>query len=132
MVVGLRRAFAGRFRPLVELSANAGREENVNDDRQDLSRDLYGGRVGVTIAPFAAWTLAAGGVYQRSHYLEPDVVLETTRQDRYRAADLNLAWNPIRGLTLRAELTDARNESNLALYEYRRRTAIIRGRYEFR
>lgn len=132
VTLGLRRAFAVRWRPLLELSANGGREENVNGDRQDLSRDFYGGRVGVTVAPLAAWTFGAGAVYQRSQYLEPDALLETTRRDSYRAGDLHVAWHPLRAFTLRAELTDARNASNLALYEYRRRTAIIRGRYEFR
>lgn len=132
VTLGLRRAFALRWRPLLELSVNGGREENVNDDRQDLSRDFYGGRVGIAVAPFAAWTAGAGAAYQRSEYLEPDALLETTRSDRYWAGDLHVAWQPMRNLTLRAEITDARNESNLALYEYRRRTAIIRGRYEFR
>ena len=132
LAVGLRRAFDLRLQPMLDLSANVGRERNVNDDRQDLSRDVYGGRVGVTVAPFAAWTLGAAGVYQRSRYHEADAVLETTRADRYWAGDFNIAWTPVRGLTVRAEFSDARNESNLALYEYRRRTAIIRGRYEFR
>ena len=130
--IALRRAFAVAWQPTLELSANAGRERNVHDDRQDLSRDLYGGRLGVSVAPFGDWTLGAGALYQRSRYHEPDPTLETTRLDRYAAGDVNLAWNPIRGFTLRAEFSDARNESNLALYEYRRRTALIRGRYEFR
>ena len=130
--VALRHVVAVRFQPMLELSANGGRERNVNDDRQDLSRDIYGGRIAATVAPFTAWTIGAGVVYQRSRYREPDPVLETTRGDRYAAADLHVAWNPLRRLTVRAEFSDARNKSNLALYEYHRRTATIRGRYEFR
>ena len=130
--VALRHAFAVRFQPLLELAANGGRERNENDDRQDLSRDFYGGRIGASVAPFAAWTFGAGGLYQRSRYLDADPVLETTRVDRYTSGDLNIAWNPLPGLTFRAEFSGAKNKSNLALYEYTRRTAIIRGRYEFK
>lgn len=130
--VAVRHAFAMRFQPLLELSANAGRERNVNADRQDLSRDIYGGRIAAMCAPFGTWTIGVGGTYQSSRYREADPILETARDDRYAAADFHVAWNPLRGLTLRAEFSAARNKSNLALYEYNRRTAIIRGRYEFR
>jgi hypothetical protein len=130
--VALRHAFAVRFQPLLELSANGGRERNVNDDRQDLSRDIYGGRIGMTVALFSKWTFGAAGTYQRSRYLEADPVLETARVDRYASGDLSIACNPLPGLTFRAEFSDAKNRSNLALYEYSRRTAIIRGRYEFK
>ena len=132
VVLGWRHAFAAPWRPQLELAVNAGRERNVNGDRQDLSRDMLGARAAVAVTPWADWTVAAGALYQRSRYRDPDIVLDTTRDDRYAAGDLALTWTMLRGLTVRAELTEARNDSNLALHEYRRRTAILRGRYEFR
>jgi hypothetical protein len=132
LVAGWRHAFAIAWQPQADASVTVGRERNIYDDRQDLSRDLHGVRIGASLTPFPAWTLAAGAAWQRSRYHEPDLVLQTTRKDRYLAADLGLAWTATPAFTIRAELTDAKNASNLALYEYRRWTAILRGRYEFR
>lgn len=131
-VLGVRHALGSAWQPVLDVALNAGRERNVSDERQDLSRDLYGARLALSVAPLADWTLSAGALYQRSRYKEPDALLETTRVDSYAAGELGIAWAITAGFTLRAELTEARNESNLALYEYRRRTAMLRGRYEFR
>lgn len=131
-VVGLRHAFGWAWQPVLDVALNAGRERNVSEARQDLSRDLYGARLALAMAPAADWTLSASVLCQRSRYLEPDALLETTRADRYAAGELGIAWAVSAQLTLRAELTEARNRSNLALFEYRRRTAMLRGRYEFR
>jgi hypothetical protein len=131
-VVGLRHAFGWAWQTVLDVAVNAGRERNVSEARQDLSRDLYGARLAIAVTPSADWTLSASALYQRSRYLEPDALLETTRADRYAAGELGIAWALTARFTLRAELTEARNRSNLALFEYRRRTAMLRGRYEFR
>lgn len=131
-VAGLRHAFGWAWQPVLDVAINAGRERNVSEARQDLSRDLYGARLAITMAPAADWTLSASALYQRSRYLEPDALLETTRADRYAAGELGIAWAVTSQLTLRGEITEARNKSNLALFDYRRRTAMLRGRYEFR
>lgn len=130
--LGWRHAFAGAWRPQVEAGLNLGRERNVNDDRQDLSRDMFGARVGFLLPVAGDWALAASAIWQRSRYLEPDAVLATARDDRYLAGELALSWMVMRDFSLRAEVTEAKNDSNLALYEYRRRTTMLRGRYEFR
>jgi len=132
VTAGWRHSFAGLARAQIEAAANLGRERNVNDDRQDLSRDMFGARLGVSLIVVGDWTLAAGGAWQRSRYHDPDALLQTVRDDRYLAGELALSWNAFRGLVIRAEVTEAKNDSNLALYEYRRRTTILRGRYEFR
>jgi hypothetical protein len=132
LALSLRRAIAAPLDPHFEVAVNGGYERNVHDERQDLSRDLYGGRLGAGFSAFGAWTLGVGATYQRSRYREPDAVLLVARDDRYAAAEVALAWKPWRHFSLRLEYTEARNRSNIALYEYRRRTALIRGRYEFR
>lgn len=132
IALGWRHGFAHAWNPQMELAMNGGRERNVSAARQDLSRDMAGARVAFAVAPWADWLVAVGVTYQSSRYREPDAVLETTREDRYVAADLALSWAVTPGLALRLELTEAKNRSNLALYEHRRRTAMLRGRYEFR
>lgn len=132
MALGWRHALGWAWKPTVDFTVNAGRERNDFDDRQDLSRDMHGMRVGFAMSPIPNWTLMAGGIWQRSRYREPDALLLTTRDDRYVSADLLLAWNATRLLTLRLELSAASNDSSIALYEYTRRTAIAKARYEFR
>lgn len=132
VTVGLRRFFEGAWRPQLDIALNAGRERNDREDRQDLSRDLRGIRIGLALAPLNSWTVGASAVYQESRYREPDAVLLTTRDDRYAAAELLVSWAVTPAFSLRAELSGARNDSNLALYEYRRTTALIKGRYEIR
>ncbi len=132
VTAGWRHRFAGKWRFESELTANGGREKNDRDDRQDLSRDLAGVRLGLACAPWPGWTLAASLAHQRSDYLDPDPILLTTREDRYNVGELSLAWAVLGALSLRAEFTIAKNDSNLALYEYRRKTALVGGRYEFR
>ncbi len=129
---GWRHLLPGAWRPEVELTASAGREKNRFAERQDLSRDLLGTRLSAGISPWRGWTLGAGVSWQASDYLEPDLALQTTREDRYLAGDLSLAWRFAPSLTLRAEFLEARNRSNLELYEYRRRAASLRLRYETR
>ncbi len=129
---GWRHLFASAWRPELDATVNWGRELSVFDDRQDLSRDLRGGRVALGATPFARWTVGMGLAYQRSAYREPDAVLETARDDRYLAVDASLTWALADGLQLRAELSSVHNESNIALYEYRRRAALLRLRYEIR
>ena len=132
VTVGVRRFLALPWRLQLDASLNAGRERNDLADRQDLSRDLYGGRIGLTCAPLAGWTWSASATYQKSDYRAPDAVLLTTREDRYLAGEMMLSWSITPAFSIRAEVSGARNESNLALYEYRRTTALIRGRYEIR
>lgn len=132
LAASVRRAFETAFESRVEIAANVGYERNIHDDRQDLSRRLYGGRLGGALSLGGSWTLGSGLIYQRSRYREPDAILLTTRDDRYVAGELSVACKPLREVTLRLEYTEARNRSNIELYEYQRRTVLLRGRYEFR
>lgn len=130
--VGWRHRVAHAARPEFEVAFTAGREENRREARQDLSRDLYGVRLAHGISPWAGWTFGVSAHFQRSDYQAPDAILLTTREDRYSAGELFAAWLPVPWLTLRVELMAAKNDSNLALYEYQRKTALVRVRYDFR
>jgi hypothetical protein len=132
LLAGWRHLFAPSWRPEIELTGSLGREENNLDDRQDLSRDLYGVRLALACTPRPGWTFAASVVHQRSDYQDPDPILLTTREDRYTAGDFSVAWSAIGPLQVRAEFSVVKNDSNLELYAYRRNTALLRARYEFR
>lgn len=132
VTAGWRRLLPGAWRPEVEISGNAGREKNRLEARQDLSRDLLGLRFSGAVSPWRGWTIGAGASWLKSGYLEPDQVLQTTREDRYLAGDLGVEWRFAPSLSARADLLVARNRSNLELYEYSRYTAMLRLRYETR
>lgn len=132
VAAGLRHQAAGAWRPELEVSAHWGRERNRRGDRQDLSRHMAGVRFGATVAPFAGWSVGTLASWQKSRYDEADAGLQTVRDDDYATGELYASWQFTRHLQLRAELMASRNDSNIALYEYKRHTAMIRLRAETR
>lgn len=129
--IGYRKAFIGKWQPLLTLSVNAGNEHNT-EGRPDLGRELHGGRVALAITPAPKWALSVGSTYQKSRYDGPDVLLGTVRRDDYYAADVTASYAYTRNLSLRAELLASRNDSNLELYEYRRDMLTFKVRYDFK
>lgn len=133
---GLRWRGAARWRPELDLSISGAREKALLADRQDLSRDMVGGRAAAAFTPAANWTLSFAANWLKSEYSQPDPLLLVTRDDRYRAAEVALSWTPpvewARDLTVRLEWSDSTNTSNLPLYEYKRRAGAVKLRYDFK
>ena len=129
--LGYRKAFIGKWQPLLTLSANIGKEHNT-EGRPDLGRDIYGGRAALAITPAPKWAVSVGATYQNSQYDGPDILLGTTRKDDYYAADAVASYAYTRNLSLRAELLISKNESNLELYAYRRDMLTFKVRYDFK
>jgi hypothetical protein len=125
-----RKAFIGNYQPLFTATVNFGNELNIKN-RPDLGRDIYGGRVGLAVTPAPNWGLSVGATYQKSRYQGPDVLLLTTRMDDYYALDAVASYAFSRNLSVRGEVTLSTNNSNLALYEYRRDIYAVKLRYEF-
>jgi hypothetical protein len=125
-----RKAFIGDYQPLFTATVNFGNELNI-ENRPDLGRDIYGGRVGIAVTPAPSWGLSLGATYQKSRYQGPDVLLLTTRMDDYYALDAVASYAFSRNLSVRGEVTLSNNKSNLALYEYRRDIYAVKLRYEF-
>jgi hypothetical protein len=134
--LGLRFRPSGSWRPEAELMLNGAREKTLAADRQDLSRDMRGARLGFAVTPLAQWQVAVSVNWLRSEYSQPDPLLLVTRDDRYRASELSLTWQPqvrwLSNVTFRAEFSDAVNQSNLPLYEYKRRSGALKVRYDFK
>ena len=129
--VGYRRAFIGKWQPLLTISANYGQEHNT-EGRPDLGREIYGGRIALAVTPAPKWALSVGGTYQNSRYDGPDALLGTTRKDDYYAADAVASYAYTRNLSFRGELLVSKNESNLELYSYRRDILTFKVRYDFK
>jgi len=54
-----RHAFVRKYQPVLDMSFNAGKEDNERN-RPDLGRDTWGGRVALAATPAANWGLAGG------------------------------------------------------------------------
>ncbi len=129
--IGYRKTFIGDWQPLFTASLNAGQEYDIRD-RPDLGRDMYGGRIALAVTPAPKWGVSVGGSYQDSRYLGPDALLLITRKDHYYALDAVASYAYTRNLSVRAELLLSKNNSNIALYEYRRDTLALKLRYDFK
>jgi hypothetical protein len=128
---GVRKVFSGSWKPTLNVTANLGREANIRN-RDDLGRDLYGGRLGLVLTPTAKTGLYGALSVQRSEYLEPDAFLATRRRDLYQALELGGSYNFTDALSLRLDLIASRNDSNLELYQYARNVALLKLRYDHR
>jgi hypothetical protein len=129
--ISYRKAFIGKWQPLFTLRANYAREDNV-ENRDDLSRDIYGGRIAVGVTPLPKWAVSIGGFYQRSLYRAPDAFLLTTRMDSYYSGDAAISYAITPGLSAWMEYLYSKNNSNIALYTYGKQIAAFKLRYDFK
>lgn len=128
---GYRQVFSMPWQPVLTLAANFGNEKN-QENRDDLSRHVYGLNLALGLTPAPKWGVGAGLAYQRSGYDQRDPFLDVTRQDDYTALNLSATYFVQPHLSIRGELSGARNNSNLELYQYTRNSAALKLRYDYR
>ncbi|MEP7181649.1 MAG: outer membrane beta-barrel protein [Betaproteobacteria bacterium] len=129
--VAFRRWWLTQWQPVMSLTAFAGDEHN-RTGRPDLGRKLYGAGADVTVSPTTAWALTAGIAYVRSDYSGDTPVIGVARQDDNWALNLGAAYFITRNWSARVDYQYARNDSNIALYEYTRSVVAAKLRYDFR
>jgi hypothetical protein len=129
--VSARRIWLTAWQPVLNVSAFAAREENRND-RDDLSRDIYGASADVTVSPAPQWALNAAFSFQRSRYRGPIPLLGFTRGDDNYSGSMGALYFITRALSARVELQFFRNDSNLALFQYDRTVVAGKLRYDFK
>lgn len=130
LVVGWRRALIHPLQPVISLQANWGKEENQKQ-RPDLGKEFWGARAALAITPAPRWGLSAGLSWSLSDYSGADPTLLTTRKDNYLAADFAASYRVDRNWSLRGSYVASINDSNLALYDFRRQLAEVKLRYDF-
>ncbi len=132
VTLGMKQRLSGAWRNDFDFSLSYGREEARLGDRQDLSRNLWGGHFGVNVSPLPSWSFSVGISGLKSDYQAPDPLLLVTRDDRYFSFDLGAAYQLSRSWSLRAEYSLSRNKSNLPLYDYKRHLGSFKVRYDFK
>ncbi len=128
---GYRRAFIGKWQPLMTLQASVGEERN-KESRADLGRKFYGGRAALAVTPAPSWSLQAGITYQSSKYDGPDPLLAAVRKDSYYGIDAVVSYSLNRNWSVRGEYQFTDNKSNIALYQFDRNLVMVKLRYEFK
>jgi hypothetical protein len=128
---GWRRAIVQRYQPIVRLQALYGREKNAGSPmREDLSRELYSLRAGLSTSPWPGWGLSGGVSYTTSRYGAPDPVFAANRDENYYGLDAGLSYRWSRRLTLRADFLHSDNRSNLESYKFARDVLTLRVHYD--
>lgn len=129
--VGWRRAVVVRYQPVFQVQALYGQERNDAEPvRDDLSRELYTLRGGLSLTPAPRWGASIALAYTRSSFDQADPLFLVTREDDYYAVELGASYRLTRELSLRADYLYSDNRSNIALYEYTRDVITLRVRYE--
>jgi len=126
-----RQIWLTTWQPVLNASVFFGDERN-RQDRGDLGRRIRGASADVTVSPSPFWALNAGIGYASSDYEGEIPLLGVTRRDHNLSANLGALYLINANWSVRAEYQYARNNSNLELYEYTRRVAALKLRYEFK
>jgi tetratricopeptide (TPR) repeat protein len=128
---GWRHAFVGALQPVFQVQALYGREENdAKPVRDDLSRDLYTLRGGLSLTPAPRWGISVGLTYTKSRFDEADPLFATRRDDDYYGAELGASYSLTKQLSVRLDYLHSDNKSNIALYDYSRDVITLRARFE--
>lgn len=128
---GLKRDAGGKWQWSTAATLSIGREQNRRD-RDDLSRDLYSARVGLTFVPKDRLTLHGALSAQGSYYVDPDFILSERRRDWFLAFEAGSSYALTDQWSFRVDLVVSRNRSNIDLYDFNRNLATARLRYELR
>ncbi|MBU0753123.1 MAG: hypothetical protein KJ787_02405 [Gammaproteobacteria bacterium] len=131
LTAGWTRSFNMEYLPVLSLTANVGNEEN-STGRKDLSRDIYGAKIGLSLTPAPKWGLAMGLGFQDNHYKATFVGGAAKRNDQMATLDMSLAYSYSRELTLRMEAAAMAQQSNVGLFNYDRYVVGLKARYDFK
>jgi hypothetical protein len=130
--VGWRRAFVGAMQPVFQVQALYGQERNdFTPVRNDLSRDIYTLRGGLALTPAPQWGVSGGLTYTKSRFKETDTLFAATRDDDYYGVEFGVSYRLTKQISLRGDYQHSDNQSNIALYRYKRDVFTVRARYEF-
>ena len=126
-----RQQWVAAGQPVANLTAYYG-DEHDSKGFAYLGRRLYGALADVTVSPSPPWALTAGLTWVRSDYDAPYPIIDVTRRDDNWTLNLAAAYFFTRNWSARLEYQYARNNSNLALFEYSRNVGALKLRYEYK
>ena len=125
------RTLSHPWNPVLSASLSVGSEKN-RKNRPDLSRDLWGTRVGVTAQPLPKWTVGAGLGFQDSRYASDFAAGISARHDQFYVLDLSAGYALDRNWSLRGEYQHVDQRANIGFFAYTRDAVSLKLRYDFK
>jgi len=129
-----RKLFNQAWQPILSVALTAGTEDTLTN-RPDLVRNIYGGRIGVSVTPQAKWGVSLAYGHLQSDYKGPLTlgpgIPPITRKDKYDGIDAAVTYLYTKNLSFKGEVLFSKNHSNIALFEFPRNIAAFKVRYEF-
>ena len=132
MTVSAMQGFGGTFRPVWFGSAFGGREEADDEDFDHLaSRNFVGLRTGAQLALQRDVSLRLTVLGQTNNYQGTNLLFLERREDDYYSASAELTWLLDRHWSVKGDVSAARNDSNISIYQYDRARGSVAVRYEY-
>ena len=107
-------------------------KERDTDHRADGAKVLYGFRLGGQAALREDVDLFATASTQRGHYGRENAAFLTLRSDEQNDIVVGMNWRFAKDWTLRPQVLQSRNKSNISIFEYKRTELSAAVRYDFR
>lgn len=123
------RSLAHDWNPVFNVGLSVAQERN-RSDRPDLSRDIWGLRLGATAQPAPKWTIGAALSLQANRYRAEFAEGLEARDDQYAALDLSAAFALNRHWSVRTEYQHFHQRSNIGLYQFNRDAVALKLRYD--
>lgn len=107
-------------------------DERDTDHRADGAKVLDGFRLGGQAALREDLDLFAVASTQRGHYGRENATFLTLRSDDQNDVVIGMNWRFAKDWTLRPQVLQSKNKSNISIYEYKRTEFSVAVRYDFR
>lgn len=125
------RTFGISWQPMLSLSATALREESTRN-RPDYSRDVYSGRIQLSLTPAPRWSAAIGLTYAQAFHMGAFGLISTeARHDELFTVDGMVSYRLDKRWSVRGEAQWNNQSSNIGLFDYSRFAVATKLRYEF-
>jgi hypothetical protein len=104
---------------------------NPTGGRPDGNKEMIGLRIGGQMALNEQWNCFASAGVQQGRYDKQNAAFLTKRNDTQDDMTLGLNWHMTKLWTLRPQVAWSRNDSNIAIYSYKRTDASVTIRRSF-
>lgn len=132
--IGVNRLIGGPLRSTLDVELTAARENNIRG-QNDLTRNIFGARVGLGFVPNPRTQAGLIASYTKSRYGAPEPLApepNIIKDDGLLSLEANVQYQMTKGWSVRGEYIFLRNLSNVTLYAYEQQVALMKLRYEWK
>ena len=129
--LGFAHALKTRGNPILFVSGYGGVEDEVENRRPDIGRDLYGVRLGGQFSITKRLVGYGSFIYEDSEYGAPDPLFFTTREDELLDLAAGVRYALDRHWSIRSEVRYTENDSTLVINDYDRVSVMVFIRNDF-